>query len=363
MFETIGVINLSLNQMALALTVTFMVPLLGGIAGTIVAKFASPKKEVTKMKKNGTRKLVPGLTALLLVLFLNCPDAFSWGSATHAYINSQLSNSLKHLNDEVYAGTVPDLFGYMFDSPYLLDLSAQTHDQSMKVWSSAKLKQEKALAYGFVSHNDLWGADFTAHHSGRTFGTEEGYVISKASQLKSILETIPEYAALQLPDPISLEVSHNFVETGLDILIRRLDPQIGAKLSSAATRRSPVLPALLVRANAKDLSLLPGMNHGKATRLIQSAEKEFRKSMILYGQALMLDDATATQLIAEQTADISKGFLSAYGIPLPEELDLIPLITFAIEQSIILCEEDFAEEITATIDFVDQNLQAHGIGD
>jgi hypothetical protein len=142
-----------------------------------------------------------------------------------------------------------------------------------------------------------------------------------------------------------------------------LDPQIGAKLSSAATRRSPVLPALLVRANAKDLSLLPGMNHGNATRLIQSAEKEFRKSMILYGQALMLDDATATQLIAEQTADISKGFLSAYGIPLPKGLDLIPLITFAIEQSIILCANDFAEEITATIDFVDQNLQAHGIGD
>ena len=257
----------------------------------------------------------------------------------------------------------PDLFNYVFDSPSLPDLYAQTHDQSMKVWSSAKLKQEKALAYGFVSHNDLWGADSTAHRSGRTFGTEEGYVISKASQLKSILETIPEYAALQLPDLISLEVSHNFVETGLDILIKRLDPQIGGRLSSAATRRSPVLPALLVRAYARDLSLLPEMNHGKATRLIQFAEKEFRKSMILYGQALTLDDATAIQLIAEQTADISMGFLSAYGIPLPKGLDLIPLITFAIEQSITLCADDFAEEIATTIDFVDQNLQAHGIED
>jgi hypothetical protein len=68
-------------------------------------------------------------------------------------------------------------------------------------------------------------------------------------------------------------------------------------------------------------------------------------------------------LIAEQTADISRGFLSAYGIPLPEEIDLIPLITFAIEQSITLCADDFDEEIAATIDYVDQNLQAHGIGD
>jgi len=77
MIDPSGTINYPLHEMALALTVTFMVPLLGGIAGTIVAKFASPKKEVTKMKKNDTRKLVPGLAALLLVLFLNCPDAFS----------------------------------------------------------------------------------------------------------------------------------------------------------------------------------------------------------------------------------------------------------------------------------------------
>lgn len=347
--------------MALALTITFMIPLAGGIAGTIVANLGSPKKEVRKMKKNGTRKLVPGLAALLLVLLINCPDAFSWGSATHAYINSQLSNGSKHLNDEVYGGTIPDLFGYMFDSPFLQDLYVQTHDQFVKVWSSARSKQEKALAYGFVSHNDLWGADFTAHHSGRTFGTEEGYVISKASLLKSILETIQEYAALQLPDPISLEVSHNFVESGLDILIKRLDPQIGVKLGSAAIRRSPVLPALLVRAYGRDLSLLPEMNHGKATRLIQSAEKEFKKSMALYGQALTLDDATAIQLIAEQTADISRGFLSAYGISLPDGVDLIPLITFAIEQSITLCAEDFAKEIAATTDFVNQQLETNGI--
>jgi hypothetical protein len=363
MFETIGVINHSLNQMALALTITFIVPLIGGIAGTILTNLTALHKEGKKMKRNHLRKMATGLAVIFVVLVCYCSEAFSWGSATHAYINDQLNKKSAQINNEIYGGVAPDLFSYMFDSPFLQDLDAQTHDQSMKVWKSARSASEKALAYGFVSHNDLWGADSTAHHSGRTFGTEEGYVISKAYQLKSALETIPEYAALELPEPISLEVSHNFVETGLDILTKRLDPQIGGKLSSAATRRSPILPAPLVRAYAKDLSLLPEMNHGKATRLIQSAEKEFRKSMILYGQALMLDDATAIQLIAEQTADISRGFLSAYGIPLPEEIDLIPLITFAIEQSITLCADDFDEEIAATIDYVDQNLQAHGIGD
>lgn len=105
MIDPTATINNPLYEIALALTITFVVPLAGGIAGTIVSKFASPKKEGTKMKKNDTRKLVSGLAALLLVLFINCPDAFSWGSATHAYINSQLSKSLKHFNDETWRRT------------------------------------------------------------------------------------------------------------------------------------------------------------------------------------------------------------------------------------------------------------------
>ena len=77
MIDPTATIDNPLYEMALALTVTFVVPLAGGIAGTIVANLGSPKKEVRKMKKNDTRNLVPGLAALLLVLFLNCPDAFS----------------------------------------------------------------------------------------------------------------------------------------------------------------------------------------------------------------------------------------------------------------------------------------------
>lgn len=66
-------------------------------------------------------------------------------------------------------------------------------------------------------------------------------------------------------------------------------------------------------------------------------------------------------LIAEGTAEVAASFLEANGIALPPDVDIVPLIEFAIKQSIDLCAGDFTAEIAATIDFVGQNLQAQGI--
>jgi len=207
----------------------------------------------------------------------------------------------------------------------------------------------------------MWGADFTAHHSGVTFGSSEGYIIAKAYILMGILEQVPEYQALGLPEPVALEVSHNFVEAGADILMKRIEPAIGQKVVSSALLRSPAFPLLLVKSYAKDFSKFAGISHFEAAAIITSAESEFRKTTILYGQALTQDEATAIQLISEQMAELSMAFLAAYGIELPEGTDLTPLITFSIEQSIALCADDFAAEVTATINFVDQQLNSHGI--
>ena len=38
------------------------------------------------------------------------------------------------------------------------------------------------FAFGFISHNEKWGADYTAHKNGRT--TKKGYVITKSSLLE-----------------------------------------------------------------------------------------------------------------------------------------------------------------------------------
>jgi hypothetical protein len=151
------------------------------------------------------------------------------------------------------------------------------------------------------------------------------------------------------------------MEDGVDLLIKGLDPSIGQKLSSSATSRTSNFPVLLVKAYAGDFSQYAGISYHEASKFIIAAEKEFRKSIVLYGQALMQDEAIAIQLISEGTAEVAASFLEANGITPPPTEDIVPLIEFAIEQSIILCADDFAPEIAATIDFVDQNLQTHGI--
>ena len=40
------------------------------------------------------------------------------------------------------------------------------------------------VAFGFMTHNDVWGADSTAHHDGKTtYSQGTGYVIAKAQEL------------------------------------------------------------------------------------------------------------------------------------------------------------------------------------
>ncbi len=305
------------------------------------------------------------LWTIFLALVLLPSMAFSWGPATHAYIDDQLGKKwgFKNMN-EIYGGMAPDIFNYMFNYPaYIGYLYSQTHNEFLRVWDEAKSRQGRALAYGFVSHNDVWGADFTAHHSGRTFGQSEGYIIAKAHILKDILEQIPEYNALRLPDDIALEISHNLVEAGADILVKRkrMDPFIGQKMIASAILRSPEFPFLLVKAYAEGFSEYAEISYFEAAGLITSAEREFRKTMILYGQALTQGKPRAIQLISEQMAELAKSYLAVYGIPLPEGVDLTPLITFAIVQSVEICKDDFDEEIAATINFVDPQLILHGI--
>ena len=324
------------------------------------------------MEKRKTKRIgmVIGMVTLMLVFFSS--EAFPWGWAVHAYVDDHLGKKrgLNNIN-EIYGGMVPDVFNYMFDNPdYLGYLSYQTHNEFMKVWREARCGSEKSLAYGFVTHNDAWGADSTAHHSGRTIGQEEGYVTAKAELLKLIVLDVLEQLFEQLPsdppDPdlleaIALEVSHELVENGIDILMKGIDPMIGQKIMFSALLRSPELPHLLVRTYAADFSDYADISFHKAAKIIISAEMEFRRSMIFYGQALLQDDVASIELISEQTADVARSFLAANGIEIPPELDVTPLIMFLTQEAIAACADDFASEIMETVGFVNDNLVIEGI--
>jgi hypothetical protein len=319
------------------------------------------------------KKLTVVCSTLFFSVFLLSQAAYPWGWAVHTYIDDQFATKWQIRNEnQIYGGLAPDLFNFRFDAPaYREYLFYQTHNNFMKVWDLAQSTPGKALAFGFVSHNEAWGVDSTAHRAGITFGQkgtipghpdEGGYVIAKAYLLKGILEQIPQFNALQLPEPVALTVAHELVERGVDILMKNIDPMIGAKMAAAALPPNPNFPLIMEKAYADDLALRFGISHTDAVQFIASSERQFRQTMVLYGQALMQDDATTVVLMSEQLETMAKSFLAAYGLPpLPEGVDIKPLLQFGIGQSIVLCASDFPAEVSATLEFVEQELGEHGI--
>jgi len=331
--------------------------------GRRVVNRKEKEMEKRKAKRIG---IVLGMVTLMLVFYSS--EAFPWGFATHAYINDHLGKRRGLCNaSEIYGGMTPDVFNYLFDYPqYMTFLTGETHANFMKVWDSAGWGLQKPLAYGFVSHSV---ADFTAH--GEETYTIQGYATVKAEELlnmklpRELSKSIHKLKNLVADERILIEMFHIIVENAVDILIKRNDDHlVGGKITSAALLRSPDLPLLLVKAYASDLATTFEISPLEAAAFIVSAEKEFRKSIILYGQILTLDEPTAIRLISEQTADAGIAYLGLYGIDLTglfqDEEDLIGLIVALTNAAISICD-DYRQEIDATIEFVDQWLEDENV--
>jgi hypothetical protein len=313
------------------------------------------------MKKVQTRKNFVVMGIICLGLMLSSSEAFSWGFATHAYMDDHLGKKGGRNNlSEIYGGVMPDLFNTLFDYPEYLDfLPDQTHLRPMKVWKASRGGVEKSLAFGFVSHNDRWGADFTAHHACQTCGEPVGYAYAKANVL---LFEAPLPEELGIPDEIAVEIFHEIVENAVDILVTRTDPLIGDRLSSAAQQRSPRFPQLLVRAYAKCFASFADITELEAAQFIQAAESDFREAILSYGQILSLDEEDAIHFISEQTATLAQGFLALYGITLSiGQEEIVAMVTSYMSLAMESCQDDYLEEIEATIPYVKHKLRIHGV--
>ena len=318
------------------------------------------------MEKEKAKRMwmVLGMVALMLVFFSS--EAFPWGFATHAYINDHLGKRRGLCNtSEIYGGMAPDVFNYLFDySEYMTFLTEETHANFMKVWESARWGFQKPLAYGFVSHGV---ADLTAH--GEESYAIEGYAMVKAAEL---LGYLPGEFRTKVGGELLVQMLHIIVENAVDILIVRNDDHlIGKKITSAALLRRPELPLLLVRAYAHDFAANPDFHVSplEASKFIVSAEKEFRKSIILYGRILTLDEPTAIRLISEQTADAAIAFLALYGINLPDLFpdaedpiqSVVQLIVDLTDLAILTCADDYQGKINTTIGYADDWLEANDV--
>ncbi len=305
------------------------------------------------------RKIAP-----VLVLVFASTLCFGWGQAAHTYIDNQLHHkSGGNVLDEMYGGMAPDIFNFVFQLPLPVQqqLYVGTHqDGALLVWYAATNPRERALAFGFLSHNDGFGADFTAHHHGITFGQQDGYIIAKARILAALAQQNPQVQALGLEGQALEDICHQLVENAVDILVTDLDADIGARLMTAATNRSRTTPDLLVRAYGPSFAGVVG-GPDQAAAIIRAAEDGFRKETVLYGSALTQDKNTALQLIAAQMAQMAPDFMKMYGIIVPQGVDLQPVVAQLMGAAMTLCQDDYAAELNATVGQVRDNLAARGI--
>jgi len=304
--------------------------------------------------------------AALMLLWSAPAPLYGYGSATHAYIAREVGNKEGPTSlQEIYGALLPDVFNMMFGDPYQDLLATQTHYEFMKLLEKAESKNDKALAYGFASHNEAWGADRTAHIS--SIGhPDSGYVTRKSDQLAATLE--PQVRLFLLfngvsnPDPVVAEVlptvAHSAIETAIDLLIcQKEDPDAGQRLVLAARTRGWSAPILLCKAYAAPLATAAGTTEAVAAPLIIAAENEFRLQIELYGTALSQENPI--DALTQQGADLAKLLLAAkQGIIVDVPVDLMKQIMNAAVDAV---KNDYAAELAATVTYVRQELASHGV--
>ncbi len=295
-----------------------------------------------------------------------------WGVATHAYFAKELGVKyrIQNIEEIVYGSMLPDMFNLTFGSDYKDYLWNQTHYNFMEVMDKAEGMQLKAFAYGFTSHNDDWGADYTAHHDGRTT-PGKGYVITKVEllqpeflpMLKGILvdAKVPEAVANLIAAGLAPTLTENFVETAIDLMIKRNEyPEVGTMMLLTGQLPDFGQPSLLKTAYLSDFAKEFNLAYDEAGRIITVAEEEYRELMKFYGTIFTKEESEAIDLLAIYAATLGEDAIKAltgYDITLSPEV----LTDFLRDYAIPSVEEDYSTEVSATLDYLEEQFLPMGI--
>ncbi len=310
---------------------------------------------------------------ILLSFYLICPATlFAWGLATHAYFGDKLGKTSIYLNwQEIYGAMAPDLNKSLFGTRYQDSLGVLTHSKFSLVSNLAKTSGLKAFAYGFSSHNEIWGADFTAHHEGRTT-SGRGYVSVQVTALKSAFQDSIQQILLnngidpQPADSLSAEyapsLAHLATELAVDIWIKRHEsPGIGKQMIQAAQLRSSSIPGLLVAAYAEPLAQQCDISRLTATGLILAAEKSFQECVSYYGYILSKNDSQLISLLSVYAANLAEQYFKlvhglTISVPPAAAANLLRLAMAQVENS-------YAAEIAATLAYLrnEMPLRQHSL--
>jgi hypothetical protein len=312
--------------------------------------------------KKTSIKALRNVSFALILLSLTTANLPAWGPGVHAYIADRIGKKAGWKNvDEMYGAMAPDVINYMFYSPYLPEMYFATHFDFKRIWKAAQTPRERALAYGFLTHNNAWAADYSAHTGSLSLEDHaKGYVIQKAELLAEILEGDAGYASLGIPCEITLEICHNMIENSVELLMAQVERDLGKKVVLAVRGRSNAFPRLLARAYSPLFAEYFNNSGKQAAEALVSAETVFRQIVTAQGYTLQQDLPVALDQMAELNAQLAEGFLAQYGVVLPEDFDSKGLIADLIVIGMTLCQDDFEAEVSATVKEVEKNMARYG---
>jgi hypothetical protein len=218
------------------------------------------------------------VVGLVLALAVGGVRLHAYNPGAHIYIAQHSLGTLGPNFD--YGALASDIVWYANPaSPgYALWLQAHTFDD---LSSLANTFLEQRFAKGWMTHNEVWGADSFAHGP-------NGYVVLKAGQLAQVFPDVPFLQGYDNP------LGHSAIEMAIDLLLKRQDPMLGAKVISATLLRSPDGPELLVQQGVTDAATLT------------AAESVFRDLLVRYGSALALPAPLDRQAMAQLASQIAK---------------------------------------------------------
>ncbi len=333
-------------------------------------------------------RIVRCIAVLSLTVAL-AANSFAWAPGTHAYIANKIKPG--YTTSTVFGATVPDINQLLSTQQDSLFFFATHYSGYPEMWTVAQTlptATAKPLAFGYLSHNEAWGADYYAHiHSqlypffknpdSRYVG-QNGYVWVKATQLCRVMKSQLHAAGLEselatalLSDPMNC---HFIVEYAMDLQLKATrDPLIGQKLLAAASTYDKfTLAALLAGAYPTPSLTFPfGMaTLGEGLAAYQGA---WAVLMQMYGAALNQPTmkqavpavAQFLEMLAEQT--LGAQIRAALGLgptnPIPDavKFQLTKLIELGLTDSLLLCSYDYGLQLDLTTRAVKINMTTHGV--
>jgi hypothetical protein len=283
----------------------------------------------------------------VLLLALGVSAGYGWGNATHVYFAKQLGSKVGIYNlNEMYGALLPDMYNLVFTEEG--QVAAYKFHFEQQVWQvmydNAPSAYARAAAFGFFTHNNLWGADFTAHGS---YESNNGWIVRQGIKLSMDPEFVNYIAyLLGAPSPeLGAAMGHDLVETAVDILVKRNeDPLVGARMYMAAKSRSADIGSMLALVETG----------------ADQVEPLYRESMMQYGQLFLLPESQLIPMLAQVSAGVAADFIAANGGTLLHPIDPQMVEKF-IQKGIQQVAGIYRPELARTLQFVEKNLKSNNI--